>query len=193
MLSGFTPPYTPSGCSSLVPAPPWHYAGQVMSLAFQVDREDRAIFSSQWVRHRDGQRGRPFLRMAMDDGRIGAVGPGLFPIQGIFCPHRSRPWRRASVLLSAHLCRSRHVHGPGLVAGLAQESRQRLDDPLLRSRSSRSGASARRDALRRKSVREGSPLGGSDDHTQRRSRRAHWLPCYADVWACWITDADRQA
>jgi Acetoacetate decarboxylase (ADC) len=39
MLSGFTPPYTPSGCSSLVPAPPWHYAGQVMSLAFQVDRE----------------------------------------------------------------------------------------------------------------------------------------------------------
>jgi hypothetical protein len=39
MLSGFTPPYTPSGRSSLVPAPPWHYAGQVMSLAFQVDRE----------------------------------------------------------------------------------------------------------------------------------------------------------
>lgn len=39
MLSGFTPPYTPSGRSSLVPAPPWHYAGQVMSLAFQIDRE----------------------------------------------------------------------------------------------------------------------------------------------------------
>ena len=39
MLSGFTPPYTPSGRSSLVPAPPWHYAGQVMSLAFEVDRE----------------------------------------------------------------------------------------------------------------------------------------------------------
>jgi Acetoacetate decarboxylase (ADC) len=40
MLSGFTPPYTPSGRSSLIPAPPpWHYAGQVMSLAFQVDRE----------------------------------------------------------------------------------------------------------------------------------------------------------
>src|SRR5690348_11454936 len=39
MLSGFTPPYTPSGDSSLVPASPWHYAGQVMSLGFQVDRE----------------------------------------------------------------------------------------------------------------------------------------------------------
>ena len=39
MLSGFTPPYTRSGRSSLVPAPPWHYAGQVMSLAFEIDRE----------------------------------------------------------------------------------------------------------------------------------------------------------
>jgi acetoacetate decarboxylase len=39
MLSGFTPPYTPSGRSSLIPPPPWHYAGQVMSLAFQIDRE----------------------------------------------------------------------------------------------------------------------------------------------------------
>jgi len=39
MLRGFAPPYTPSGRSSLFPAPPWHYAGQVMSLAFQIDRE----------------------------------------------------------------------------------------------------------------------------------------------------------
>jgi hypothetical protein len=38
MLSGFTPPYTPSGRSALIPAPPWHYAGQLLSLAFDVDR-----------------------------------------------------------------------------------------------------------------------------------------------------------
>ena len=38
MLNGFTPPYTPSGRSALVTAPPWHYAGQVLSLAFVVDR-----------------------------------------------------------------------------------------------------------------------------------------------------------
>jgi len=44
MLSGFTPPYTPSGRSSLIPAPPWHYAGQVMSLAFQIDRETGQFF-----------------------------------------------------------------------------------------------------------------------------------------------------
>lgn len=37
MLNGFTPPYTPSGRSSLVAPPPWHYAGQILSLAFPVD------------------------------------------------------------------------------------------------------------------------------------------------------------
>lgn len=37
MLQGFTPPFTPSGRSSLLPAPPWHYAGKVLSLAFDVN------------------------------------------------------------------------------------------------------------------------------------------------------------
>lgn len=36
-LTGFTPPYTPTGNSSLVAPPPWHYAGQVLSMAFEVD------------------------------------------------------------------------------------------------------------------------------------------------------------
>lgn len=42
MLSGFTPPYSPSGASSLVPPPPWHYCGQVLSLAFAVDQDAAA-------------------------------------------------------------------------------------------------------------------------------------------------------
>lgn len=37
MLNGFTPPYTPTGRSSLAPPPPWHYAGQVLSLSFGLD------------------------------------------------------------------------------------------------------------------------------------------------------------
>ena len=36
MLRGFTPPYTASGKSSLLRPPPWHFAGQVLSLAFEV-------------------------------------------------------------------------------------------------------------------------------------------------------------
>jgi hypothetical protein len=39
ILNGFTPPYTPTGRSSLVAPPPWHYAGQILSLAFEVARE----------------------------------------------------------------------------------------------------------------------------------------------------------
>jgi len=39
MLTGFTPPYTSTGRSSLAVAPPWHYAGQVLSLSFPVDDE----------------------------------------------------------------------------------------------------------------------------------------------------------
>jgi Acetoacetate decarboxylase (ADC) len=37
MLTGFTPPYSPSGRSALIPAPPWHYAGHLLSLAFELD------------------------------------------------------------------------------------------------------------------------------------------------------------
>jgi hypothetical protein len=39
VLTGFTPPYTPTGRSSLVDAPPWHYAGPIWSLAFDVERD----------------------------------------------------------------------------------------------------------------------------------------------------------
>lgn len=37
MLTGFSPPYTPTGKSTLMPAPPWYYAGQIMSLDCDID------------------------------------------------------------------------------------------------------------------------------------------------------------
>lgn len=37
MLTGFTPPFTPTGRSALAPPPPWHYAGWVFSVAYQLD------------------------------------------------------------------------------------------------------------------------------------------------------------
>jgi hypothetical protein len=39
MLAGFVSPYTPSGQSSLIPPPPWHYAGRVFSVSFKVDAD----------------------------------------------------------------------------------------------------------------------------------------------------------
>ncbi|MEY8096943.1 acetoacetate decarboxylase family protein [Falsihalocynthiibacter sp. S25ZX9] len=44
MFTGFTPPYSDTGKSSLVTAPPWHYAGRVMSFAVDVDKEASARF-----------------------------------------------------------------------------------------------------------------------------------------------------
>lgn len=42
MLTGFTAPYTPTGRSSLVTAPPWHYAGRIMSFGVDVDASKSA-------------------------------------------------------------------------------------------------------------------------------------------------------
>jgi hypothetical protein len=37
VLQGFTPPFTPRGVSSLVPAPPWHYAGWLLNVEFACE------------------------------------------------------------------------------------------------------------------------------------------------------------
>ncbi len=47
MLSGFSAPYTPGGRSSLVAAPPWHYAGWLLSIAFELDRSTASSFLPQ--------------------------------------------------------------------------------------------------------------------------------------------------
>ncbi len=44
MLAGFTPPFTPRGLASLVTAPPWHYAGWLINVDFECDRERAAAF-----------------------------------------------------------------------------------------------------------------------------------------------------
>jgi hypothetical protein len=38
MLRGFTPPFTPRGLASLVPPPPWHYAGWLLNVEFECDQ-----------------------------------------------------------------------------------------------------------------------------------------------------------
>ncbi|HEX9243913.1 MAG TPA: acetoacetate decarboxylase family protein, partial [Anaeromyxobacter sp.] len=44
MLRGFTPPFTPRGTASLVAPPPWHYAGWLLSVAFECDPARAAAF-----------------------------------------------------------------------------------------------------------------------------------------------------
>ncbi|HYG91910.1 MAG TPA: acetoacetate decarboxylase family protein [Azospirillum sp.] len=44
MLTGFTAPLSPQGRSSLAPAPPWHYAGWLFSIDYEVDTATAAGF-----------------------------------------------------------------------------------------------------------------------------------------------------
>jgi Acetoacetate decarboxylase (ADC) len=44
MLLGFSAPYTPGGKSSIVPSPPWHYAGWVLSIEYEVDEAASAAY-----------------------------------------------------------------------------------------------------------------------------------------------------
>jgi hypothetical protein len=37
MLKGFSPPLSPGGRSSLVPPPPWHYAGWILSVEYELE------------------------------------------------------------------------------------------------------------------------------------------------------------
>jgi acetoacetate decarboxylase len=38
-LQGFVPPYTESGRSALVPPPPWHYSGDLLTVEYRTDPE----------------------------------------------------------------------------------------------------------------------------------------------------------
>ncbi|BDG10571.1 acetoacetate decarboxylase family protein [Anaeromyxobacter paludicola] len=44
MLRGLTPPFTPRGAASLVAPPPWHYAGWLLNVEFECDRDRAAAF-----------------------------------------------------------------------------------------------------------------------------------------------------
>ena len=43
-MKGFSLPRTPKGTSSIVPAPPWHFVGDVMAVSFEADENNIAGF-----------------------------------------------------------------------------------------------------------------------------------------------------
>ena len=44
MFQSFTPPFTTTGKSALVPPPPWHYAGWLLNIAFEFDAQRALTF-----------------------------------------------------------------------------------------------------------------------------------------------------
>lgn len=44
MIKGYSLPLTPKGTSSIVPAPPWHYVGNVLAIEYETDIENITAF-----------------------------------------------------------------------------------------------------------------------------------------------------
>lgn len=44
MIKGYSLPLTPKGNSSIVPAPPWHYVGNVLAIEYEADNKNIAAF-----------------------------------------------------------------------------------------------------------------------------------------------------
>ena len=123
MLEGYTPPLTPEG-SSLVPSPPWHYAGTVFSLAYSFDAASGRLPARTWARPPGGPwptsaSGRRPPTARSSRSRLRAV-------QGVLRRPRGGAGGRSGPLLPVHL------RGPGrgddarLAAGLAKEAGERV-------------------------------------------------------------------
>jgi acetoacetate decarboxylase len=52
-LKGFFPPRSPEGRASLVPAPPWHYSGDVMTIEYRTDPDRVAALLPEGVESAD--------------------------------------------------------------------------------------------------------------------------------------------
>ncbi|AOT70611.1 acetoacetate decarboxylase family protein [Geosporobacter ferrireducens] len=61
MIKGYTLPRTPTGESSLVPSPPWHYAGNVLAVEYTADQEKAAAFLPEGLRLASSQCGIYFI------------------------------------------------------------------------------------------------------------------------------------
>ena len=135
MLKGFTPPFTPRGLASLVPPPPWHYAGWLLNVDFACDRERAAAFVPTALGAATGRGTVHFGRLAGHHGRRGAARSRTVAVPG---DHRGPGARAAGrfgrQLLSAHLRRSGRVHAARPAPGLAEEDGKHLDHPLVSAR-----------------------------------------------------------
>ena len=132
-LQGFMLPRSPEGRASIVPPPPWHYSGDVLTVEYRT--APGAV--ARWLPRgaRAGRRG-PRRRRA-DLGRLAVVRrgrgraarPGALPVQG-GVRRGAVPSRRRDVLaVRPDLGRQGLRARARLVPGLPEEARVDLDDP----------------------------------------------------------------
>ena len=147
-LKGFMVPRTPEGRSSIVPPPPWHYSGDVLTIEYRAEPARVAALLARWRRPRRGgsrRRGDHLGRLAVVR-RVAGRAPRSrpLPVQGVFRRRPVQMERRALLALRLHLGGQGLRARPGLVPGLSEEARVDLDDPAGDGREGRTAARGRR-------------------------------------------------
>ena len=145
-------PRSATGRSSLVPPPPWHYSGQMLTIEFRTDPAAVAELlpaAARAGRRGSGRRRRDLGRLAELQRHVrGAARPGAGAVPGDV-RRRALPVPRRDVQpVRVHLGRQGLRHGPRPPPGLPEEARRAVRDPAGQRRRRRAAARAGR-ALRR--------------------------------------------
>ncbi len=158
MSKGFFYPRTATGRSSLIPAPPWYYSGDLLTVEYRTDpaRVAELLPAPLTLAAAGPRRGRRHLgglAVLLREPR-GAARPGALAVQGGV---RRRPLQLPGpdlLALRLHLGGQGLRHRPRHPPGLPEEAGLDLADPPAPVRpgraTDRAGRSVRRDAGRRR-------------------------------------------
>ncbi len=132
-LKGFMVPRTPEGRSSIVPPPPWHYSGDVLTIEYRAEPARVAALLPDGVDLADEDPGAVAIIWAdwqsCGESQGELLDPGPLPIQGVFRRRPLQVERRALLALRLHLGGQGLRARSWLVPGLPEEARVDLDDP----------------------------------------------------------------
>ena len=161
-VTGFFYPRTATGRASLLPAPPWHYSGDLLTVEYRTDpaRIAETAAGAAPARAAGPRRGGADLgRLAVlwrRRRRVAGPGPGAVPRMLRGCPVQLR--REGVLALRLHLGRRRLRPGPRPAPGLPEEAGVDSPDPAAPVRPRGPADSGRRGV--RGHARRGRPAAG---------------------------------
>ena len=172
-VAGFFYPRTATGRSSLLPAPPWHYSGDLLTVEYRTDPARVAELLPAPLAPAPDDPGAVALIWA-DWQSCGDDGAELLdPVRAQYqrvLRGRAVQLRRAGLLaLRLHLGRLRLRPGPRPAPGLSQEARLDPPDPAAPVRP-RGAADRARRRVRRHAGRGRPPAGPGRGHAARGGR-----------------------
>ncbi len=146
-LKGYSAPRSPEGRSSLVPAPPWHYVGDMLVVEFWADAAAAAaVLPEPLEPHPDGGRAAAMFLdwQSCSDGGGELLDPVRSQYREFFITVNATYDGRGGRVLPLHLGRPRLRARTRLDPGLSEEARLRVDHADVRARHHRGPGPARR-------------------------------------------------